>query len=342
MLISVIVAVYNIEKYIACCIESIRRQTYRELEIILVDDGSTDRSGEICDAYQKKDERIKVIHRKNGGLSAARNTGLAHAEGSYITFVDGDDWIEDSMYEKMAEQVRKEGADLVACRYYRVYKDFRADESTDKITVFEKPFSMLAQCLREDEKFLIQHAAWNKLYKRELLGEERFPEGKWYEDVVFSAKILSRVQKGVYIDTALYNYVCEREGSIMNAGLTERYFMDLLPAYIEKESYLKALPDSEPLCLHRYFLYKRLLNLYRDLFKKENKAVRRHKKDVVQILRERKSTFPEVYGMEIAAKTEKIKMQMFMISPFLFRMFMAVNDALILPYRLKRMEKKKC
>lgn len=342
MLISVIVAVYNIEQYIACCIESIQRQTYKELEIILVDDGSTDESGKICDAYKDKDDRIKVIHRENGGPGAARNMGIEHAHGEYIGFVDGDDWIEASMYEKMIQQAQKESADLVVCRYYRVYRDFCVDESTNRITIYEKPFSMLTQCFKEDEAFLIQSAPWNKLYRRTLLEEERFPEDTVYEDVVFSAKILSKVQKGVYIDTALYHYTCEREGSTTNAGLTERYFAELLPAYIEKETYLQSLPDVEPLCLHRYFWYKRMLNLYRNLYKKENRVFRRHKKDVVRILRERKSTFSEVYGMEIAAKTERVKMQIFMISPALFRIIMAINDALILPYRLKRMEKKTC
>ncbi len=96
---------------------------------------------------------------------------------------------------------------------------------------------MLLQYLKEDEAYLIQHAAWNKLYKRELLGEERFPEGEWYEDVVFSAHILSRVHTGVYVDTAFYNYVCEREGSIMNAGLTERVFTDRIPAYLKKKHF---------------------------------------------------------------------------------------------------------
>lgn len=342
MLISVVVAVYNTETLIARCIESIIGQSYQNLEIILVDDGSTDGSGKICDAYQEKDARIKVVHRKNGGLSAARNTGIAHAAGDYIAFADGDDWIEADMYEKMAEQALEKNADLVACRYRQIYRDYQLDGSTNKITVYTEPYSMLIQYLREEEEFLIQHAAWNKLYRRDLLGEERFPEGRWYDDVVFSARILSKVQKGVYIDSALYNYVCQREGSIMNAGLTEKYFTDLLPSYIDKESFLKELPNSEPLCLHRYYWYKRLLVLYRDLFKKENKAVRRHKKEVVQLLRERKSTFPEVYGMDIAARTERIKMKIFMFSPFLFRVLMAVNDAWILPLRLKRMEKKKC
>lgn len=341
MLISVIVAVYNIEKYIAKCIESIINQSYRKLEIILVDDGSTDKSGKICDAYSEKDDRIKVIHRRNGGLSAARNTGIEQATGQFVAFVDGDDWIDPTLYESMIKLAERYEADLVACRYRCIYLDSIRDDSTGRVTVYEKPFSMLIQYLKEDEAFLIQHAAWNKLYRRELLEEERFPEGKWYEDIVFSAKILSRIRRGVYLDEALYNYVCEREGSIMNAGLTERVFTDKIPAYLEKETFLEGLADREPVCIHRYYFYKRIRMFYRDIYKRENRALLKYKKYLVQLIRERRGTFKAVYGIDIATKTEAVKTKMFVFSPSLFRVFMAVNDAVILPFRLKRMENRK-
>lgn len=341
MMISVIVAVFNIEKYIERCIESIITQSYRNLEIILVDDGSTDNSGKICDAYSKTDDRIRVIHKPNGGLSAARNTGIELATGQFIAFVDGDDWIDTTLCESMIKLAERYEADLVACRYRCIYCNSVKDDSTDRVTVFEEPFSMLIQYLKEDESFLIQHAAWNKLYRRDLLGTERFPVGRWYEDVVFSAKILSRVQTGVYLDKALYNYVCEREDSIMNAGMTERVFTDKIPAYLEKESFLEGLSSWEPVCIHRYYFYKRLLLIYRDIHKKENRALLKYKKYLVKLMRERRSTFGAVYGIDIATRTEAIKARLFVFSPFLFRMFMAVNDAVILPFRLKRMEKRK-
>lgn len=334
MRISVIVAVYNIEKYIAHCIESLISQTYRDLEILLVVDGATDASGAICEKYAVKDDRIRVIYRENGGLSAARNTGITQATGEYIAFVDGDDWIEPAMYETMADLAQKNQADLVACRYKCIYKDSVKDESTGKVTVYTEPFSMLLQYLKEDEAYLIQHAAWNKLYKRELLGEERFPEGEWYEDVVFSAKILSRVKTGVYIDQAFYNYVCEREGSIMNAGMTERVFTDQIPAYLKKEAFLLTLPDKEAVSVHRYYFYKRLLIFYRELCKKENRHLRKYQKELKRILRERKETFPDVFGVSIAQKSDIYKLRIFMISPLLFRFVMWVNEKWILPRKL--------
>lgn len=339
MLISVIVAIYNIEKYLVRCIDSIMAQTYRNLEILLIDDGSTDESGKICDAYAKQDKRIHVIHRKNGGLSAARNTGIERARGEYIAFVDGDDWLEPQMYESLLKAVIDNNAQLAVCRYRQVYPDVIKDGSTGKITVYNEPYKMLLQQLIEDEAYLIQHAAWNKLYHRDLLEELRFPEGKWFEDIVFSAKVLSKVTCGVYVDVAGYNYVCVREGSIMNTGLTERQFSDMIPAYIEKETFLASLEDPELVETHRYYFYKRLLYFYRELYKKENRALRYHAKELVNLLRQRKNTFPAVYALEIARRTEKWKVKLFLWSPTVFRWIMVANDALILPLRLKGLKK---
>lgn len=338
-MISVIVAVYNIEKYIARCIASLCRQTYRDLEIILVVDGSTDGSEKICRDYAGMDSRIKVIKQENRGLSGARNTGIEQAAGEYIAFVDGDDWVEPEMYETMEALAREQEADLVACRYRCIYRDHELDGSTGKVTVFSEPYDMLLQYLREDESYKIQHAAWNKLYRRELLDDERFPEGKWYEDIVFSAKILSHVRKGVYIDTALYDYVCEREGSIMNAGLTERIFTDQIPAYIEKEKFLDKLPAREAVALHRYFFYKRLLIYYLELGKKENRALKKHRTEIAAILRERKNTFQETFSVSVAKKSDQRKLQIFMVSPKLFLGIMQVNEKWILPYKMKRIKK---
>ncbi len=341
MLISVIVAVYNIENYIEKCIQSILDQTFTELQIILVDDGSTDGSGRICDSYANKDKRVQVIHRENGGLSAARNTGMEIAKGDYIAFVDGDDWIEPEMYEKMAGQATLHNADLVACRYRCIYKDYEKDDSTGVITIYEKPLEMLIQYLKEDESFLIQHAAWNKLYRKELLVNERFPEGEWYEDIVFSARVLSQVNRGVYLDEALYDYVCEREGSIMNAGMSKRIFTDRIPAYIKKEAYLEGLKNPIPVMLHRYYFYKRLLLFYREIYEPQNKALRSYHKWIRQILKERKETFQDVFSLEIASKSDGMKMRIYMCSPFLFRVIMNFNDRFLLPRKLER-EKSIC
>lgn len=339
MLISVIVAVYNIEKYIAKCITSIQNQTFTNLQIILVDDGSTDTSGKICDDFAQDDKRIHVIHRQNGGLSAARNTGMDVAKGDFIAFVDGDDWIDSTMYEVMVNQATIQQADLVACRYRCIYRHNEIDGSSGTITVFQKLNEMLIQYLKEEEAYLIQHAAWNKLYRRDLLSQERFPVGEWYEDIVFSARVISRVKCGVYVDTALYNYVCEREDSIMNAGMTKRIFTDRIPAYLKKEQFLNGLDDKEPVNLHRYYFYKRLLLFYRDLYKKENKSLRSYQKLIRQILMERKGTFQDVFSLNITSRADYWKLKIYMMSPFLFRVIMNLNDKFVLPAKLRREDK---
>ena len=135
-LISIIVAVYNIEDYIERGVNSITNQTYKNLEIILVDDGSTDGSAGICDRLAENDGRIVLIHKKNGGLADARNAGLAVAKGSLIGFVDGDDWIDEDMYEKMYSALLEQNADMAVCRYRQVYKDGVLDESVGRVLLF--------------------------------------------------------------------------------------------------------------------------------------------------------------------------------------------------------------
>ena len=167
-LISIIVAVYNIASYIERGVNSILAQTYRNLEIILVDDGSTDASGEICDRLAQTDDRIIVLHKENGGPADARNAGIAIAKGSFIGFVDGDDWIDADMYEKMFGALLEQEADITICRYRRVGQNLTEDDSKDRAFVFEGQ-EALQYYVEEREEYDIQNAAWNKLYRRKVL-----------------------------------------------------------------------------------------------------------------------------------------------------------------------------
>ncbi|MDE5597488.1 MAG: glycosyltransferase, partial [Lachnospiraceae bacterium] len=220
-LISVIVTAYNIEAYLERSVHSICQQTYRNLEIILVDDGSTDKSGELCDRMAKEDERIRVIHKKNGGPAEARNEGMGIAAGTLIGFVDGDDYIDTDMYEKMLYAMLKEEADIAICRYRRVYHDGMRDDSIDRVILWEGQ-EALQYYIEERDEYDIQNAAWNKLYRRRVLDNLRFPVGKWYEDIMFATKALSNADRCVYLDSACYNYIIDREGSIMNAQVNPR------------------------------------------------------------------------------------------------------------------------
>lgn len=322
-LISVIVAVYNIEKYISKCIESITAQSYSNLEIILVDDGSKDVSGKICDEYAIRDNRVKVIHRLNGGLSAARNSGLEICKGEYVAFVDGDDWIEPDMYESMVAVAEENNAELVACRYKCIYPDEVVDKSTDKKIVFEG-LQMLSKYLEEDENVVIQHAAWNKLYRRELIGKERFPEGKLYEDVVFSAHILSRINKGVYLDRAYYDYVVSREGSIMAMGLNPRMFTDLLPAYLEKERFLEKFEDKSLVTKHRYHYLKKMLSWYRETKEPEQRI------SIEVVFENHRKAMYEIKQCPLCSRNDARKFDLFLKNPRRFLWIMKLNDATLL------------
>lgn len=168
-LVSIIVAVYNIEEYLQRCVDSILAQTYRNLEIILVDDGATDSSGRICDEYAQKDERIQVIHKKNGGLSDARNAGMDVAKGDYIGFVDGDDWIEPDMYRAMVTACEREQAQIAACRYKQITKSGIVDASAGNSVSLSKT-EALEIYVCGDERYLIYNSVWSKLFQQTWFG----------------------------------------------------------------------------------------------------------------------------------------------------------------------------
>lgn len=209
--ISVIVPVYNIEEYLPKCIESVLMQTYKSFELILVDDGSTDNSGKICDEYAAMDSRIIVIHKLNGGQSSARNIGIDIARGEWISFVDGDDWIEPEMYQDMLS-IAESDDDFICCSHYDVYDGDRnmTYNSTSVVNRFSKKQIF-------DELFssnhLIRFEAWNKLFRRSVINEIRFKEGQLYEEVYFDRMVFLRSRQCVCLDIPYYNYRRRRIGS---------------------------------------------------------------------------------------------------------------------------------
>ena len=337
--ISVIVAVYNIEAYLERCVYSVCRQTYQNLEIILVDDGSTDKSGELCDRMAGEDERIRVIHKKNGGLADARNAGMDAATGNLIAFVDGDDYIDTDMYEKMLGVMLKEKADTAICRYRRVYTDGTQDDSTDRVIVWEGQ-EALQYYIEERDEYDIQNAAWNKLYRRKVLENLRFPLGKWYEDIMFTTKALSNADKCVYLDSACYNYIIDREGSIMNAQVNSHTFTDHIPAYQEKTRFLQALGRQDLADIHTYFFYKRLLLFYNQLKKGALPDKKEYMDKITKVIHEsvpkEKEAYERVYHCSAANPNEKKKMDLFLKSPKLYWTVMRINEAVILPIKMRK------
>ena len=212
MKLSIIVPVYQVEAYIDECITSILDQTFRDFELILVDDGSLDRCPAICDVYAQKDSRIRVIHQKNQGLSAARNTGLQAARGDYIGFVDSDDFIEASMYEKLLDNLEREKADISVCGRYKVWGDKKIQEQ--KSNVYKVMDSAQALALMNTNVLgYFDVAAWDKIYKRSCFKGIEFPEGKLCEDWFVMYKLFFNAHRIVYDSIPLYNYR-QRTGSI--------------------------------------------------------------------------------------------------------------------------------
>ena len=211
--ISIIIPVYNVENYLKRCLESIVNQTYKNLEIILVDDGSTDNSGKICDEYKEKDKRIIVIHKENGGLSDARNAGIDIATGNYIGFIDSDDFADVRMYEILLNNLKSTNSDISICNLYKFSneKEIYKTEEIEKLTVYDR--KNFFENMYND--LLVSVLAWNKLYKKEIFSDIRYPKGKIIEDAAILHYIIGKCDKIVITNLELIYYFC-RDNSILS------------------------------------------------------------------------------------------------------------------------------
>lgn len=227
--LSVIVPVYKVEPYIHKCVDSILEQTYTNLEVILVDDGSPDNCGKICDEYAAKDKRVKVIHKKNGGLSDARNAGIDISTGNIIGFIDSDDYIEARMYEEMINYMEHNNLDIVCADTNQVKGNkIKFKPRYKKNYVWNKQ-----EALSEILNGNLDNAAWNKIYKREIIGNTRFPQGRVYEDVATIYKFIYNADKVGYLSKPYYYYV-KRKGSIVTSGFNCKSRYDCFVGYIER------------------------------------------------------------------------------------------------------------
>ena len=220
-LLSIIVPVYDVENYLQKCIDSILAQTFTDFELILVEDGSPDDCPALCDAAAAKDARIRVLHQKNGGLSAARNAGLDVARGEWIGFVDSDDYIAPEMYEKLYRAVQQTGADFALCDYAEVDEAGTPSNARTHVVIPQKIFT--ERELLQNAYLTMMQVAWNKLYRRTIFAQLRYPVGKLNEDIFMSPDICLQAQKAVVVPEALYYYV-QRGGSIMGKTRTLRHY----------------------------------------------------------------------------------------------------------------------
>lgn len=222
-MISIIVPFYGVEKYIIQCIESVKSQTYTDFECLLIDDESPDSSYELAVAAIEGDSRFQIIRQKNKGLGGARNTGLEHATGDYVVFLDSDDFLESSALEVLLDSLLFHNADMVMSRVQFV------DNKGDIIGNDKRDFAVITDRQQLLDCFLRPPCAWNKLYKAELWREVRFPEKKYFEDMATIYQLIPHMHKLVCIDKVSHNYRQSRPGSIMNS-FSEKTYQDWLEA----------------------------------------------------------------------------------------------------------------
>lgn len=306
--ISVIIPVYNVREYLEYCVNSIRSQTYENLEIILVDDGSTDGSGRLCEALAGLDDRIRVLHQENQGAAGARNAGLDAAEGSYISIIDGDDYIFPGMYETLLEAMKSTQSQIGCCTYELV----ETHEIPPAKDVSEVSPTVLTRGEIYEHLF-DYHTMWviqpNKLYETQLFDDYRFPTGHFYEDEYAAHRLLKGVERAVYIDAPFYRYFV-RPGSATRRGITSRQFylldalIDRLYYFLEEKEY-GMLQRSEE-CLFQ--AYRSVAVGYTDRSSKNAGRLKQIRKKYRQVL-------PLFLEHQALSKGKKIKRKLYLSAP---------------------------
>lgn len=249
-MISVVVPIYNVSQYLSQCIDSILTQSYQDLEIILVNDGSTDECPLLCDEYKGKDSRVRVVHKKNRGLSDARNAGLRIAKGEWIYFVDSDDWLDSDAIQKLYQFAVENKCDVVQGGLYYAYHDHllyrKAGKKEQKRTVLERNDAMRELIINDR----VKNFAWGKLYKADLIRDLPFPVGKYYEDSFWQHFVIDRVGQYGIIDEPLYFY---RQRSDSISGMPSNRLNDLLEGNRERMNFIhEKYPSLYPLMKRKY------------------------------------------------------------------------------------------
>lgn len=314
--ISIIVPVYKVELYLRQCIDSIITQTYKNLEIILVDDGSPDDCGAICNEYAEHDNRIIVIHKENGGLSDARNAGLDIAKGNYIGFVDSDDWIEPDMYESLYNNLVDNDADIACCGYYESY----VNENIFHVLFEETILLSKEQAMKESFFYKrVSVCAWDKLYKKDIFMNIRYPFGKIHEDEFVILDIFSQADK-VIVSTVPKYYYRQRNGSIIQQPYTAKK-LHVIEAFEHKlqiaEKSFAGIADLSRCQLLRV----NNLILSKIIMCKNYRQMPEYK----TILSTLRKNFSYIMRSDLFTKNEKIKAVALQINAMLFKWIVVLN-----------------
>lgn len=318
--ISVIIPIYKVEDYLETCIESVLRQTYSNLEIILVDDGSPDHCGEICEKYAQKDKRIQIIHKENGGLSSARNAGLDVATGEYIAFIDSDDCVAETFIETLYQLCLKEDAEIAECDFVKFSNQIKEVHREKQVEVISS-FEMQARIYSDD--YVRTIVVWNKLYHQNIYANLRFPEGKIHEDEFTSYKAFDTVKKKIAITNEVLYYYRSSENSIMG----KKFYMKRLDA-------LQALEERK-----EYYFQKQQIDLwektvikYQAAFKKYYFLVKENienpEKYLEEIKKKQKENFLDYKKIKKLSVREKGKTIFFLLFPNIYYRLAKWKDAI--------------
>ena len=308
--ISIIVPVYKVEPYIHKCVDSILNQTFKDFELILVDDGSPDNCGKICDEYAQKDNRVKVIHKENGGLSSARNAGLDISIGKYIGFVDSDDYIEKDMYEILYNICEENKCDIVSCSSIIYFPEKTVINGGHGLIIHNNEEAM--RVMLEGE--LYDEVVWVKLFKKSVIGDIRFPVGKIYEDTAFTYKVINNSKKVATIGEPKYNYI-KHENSIMSNAIQD-IRIDAVIAYKDMYKFMeKKYPElCDLVVLKLANSSMRVMNL---MIKKKN--FKDYKDNYYKVSKILNSKFNKTIKLKAYPKNVKILLIANKISPILYK-----------------------
>lgn len=263
-LLSVIIPVYNVCHYLKDCVDSVQNQTYKNLEIILVDDGSTDGSGVQCDEYSAVDKRIKVIHKTNEGLSVARNVGMRISTGDIIGFVDSDDIIHKDMYRCLIELLCRFSADIAFCSYTKFGSEIETRMFDNKVVCYTSD-EILDNYVNGNKEYLFTPSVWKRIYRKEVIGNSQFPKGRCYEDLVWSAEVFSKSRLCVSVNQGFYMYRIRGDsiyGKDHGQFLSERIITDQLMAFKDESDFLRKIGKFHLADTVQYSYYHMILECY--------------------------------------------------------------------------------
>ena len=317
MKLSVVIPVYNVEKYLDKCVESIVNQTFEDLEIILVDDGSTDESGKMCDEWTKKDDRIKVIHKINGGLSSARNAGIKQAKGKYISFIDSDDFVEQDMYSTMIEALDRTGKDIASCG--RIVDLWGEREKREFSLKSERIFSKEEAI---EEVLLLRYidvSACDKVYRSTLFKQIMYPEGKISEDAAIIFEILDASNGAVHVGKPFYHYIY-RKNSISKSQYSHKYY----DAYVNCQKTREYIGKKYPNLVDQCKVYcTQVCGSLLECMEEDREIVKKYKDDYTLY----KTMFDEGYWKLITIKDieGKLKIKLTFVYFNIYRLFLKLK-----------------